>query len=110
MARNFTVHYGVLAGKHVVVEPIRPDHAEGVLVAGGHREDWKYLPIPGFSNAADARAWVEQALELYEQRLHFTFVLLDPQTSTVIGSSRYLNVRERDRGLEIGYTWLARSS
>jgi N-acetyltransferase len=105
----FRVCYERLAGKHVVLEPISLDHVEGLLAAGAHHEDWVYLPIPGFSKLEDARAFVDQALELYERRLHYTFVLVQPQTSTVIGSSRYLNVRERDRGLEVGYTWLARS-
>lgn len=105
----FRICYERLVGKHVVLAPISEHHVEGLLAAGSHHEDWQYLPIPGFSSADDARAWVAQALELHEKRLHYTFILLEAKTLTVIGSSRYLNVRERDRGLEIGYSWLARA-
>jgi RimJ/RimL family protein N-acetyltransferase len=106
---SFRISYERLAGRHVVLEPIAIEHAQGLFAAGGDRDDWAYLPIPGFSKLEDASAWVTQALELRAQNLHYTFVLVDPVTTAVIGSSRYLNVRERDRGLEIGYTWLARS-
>lgn len=98
-----------LVGESVVLEPIRMSHVDGLFDIGQVREDWTYLPIAGFSCRADTQKWVEQALELAEARSHFTFVLVQPSSGQVMGSTRYLNIRERDHGLEIGYTWLGRS-
>lgn len=97
-----------LQGQHVTLEPISLGHVDGLLEIGQEKEDWGYLPIPGFSSRDDAERWVQQALALAERGLHYTFVLLDPRSGRVMGSTRYLNVRARDHGLEIGYTWLGR--
>jgi N-acetyltransferase len=98
-----------LVGESVVLEPIRISHVDGLFDIGQVREDWAYLPISGFSCRADTQKWVEQALALAESGSHYTFVLVQPSSGQVMGSTRYLNIRERDHGLEIGYTWLGRS-
>jgi len=105
---KFQVSYERLVGEHVVVEPISEAHTKGLFEAGRTHEDWQYLPIPGFASPEDAHQWVQQALQLRARQMHYTFVLVQPRTGAVIGSSRYMNVRERDRGLEIGYSWLAK--
>lgn len=103
-----TINHQVLAGRHVRLEPVAEEHAEGLLQVGRNTDDWAYLPIPGFACIADSEKWVRQALGLAESGQHFTFVLVDPESEQIMGSSRYLNIRPRDRGLEIGYTWLGR--
>lgn len=99
----------VLRGRHVVLEPLCASHVDGLFEIGKEQDDWAYLPIPGFHRRDDASQWVEQALQLGEQGQHVTFVLLQPDSGAVMGSTRYLNIRARDHGLEIGYTWLARA-
>mgnify|MGYP005847193921 CR=1 FL=1 len=51
---------------------------------------------------------MQQALELARREMHYTYVLAEPSSGVLMGSTRYLNVRPRDHGLEIGYTWLGR--
>ena len=41
---------------------------------------------------------------------HVTYTLLDPRDNSPLGSSRYLNIRDKDRGLEIGWTWLGQKA
>ncbi len=105
---KFQLRYEPLVGEHVVAEPISEAHTQGLFEAGRHQEDWQYLPIPGFPTRDDAQRWVEQALALVAQNAQYPFVLVHAKTRTVIGSSRYLNIRELHRGLEVGYSWLAR--
>lgn len=105
---TFQVRYEKLVGDHVVLEPISEAHTQGLFAAGRNHEDWRYLPIPEFTALEDAHRWVEQALQLVAREMHYTFVLVHAKTGAVIGSSRYMNIRERDRGVEIGYSWLAR--
>jgi RimJ/RimL family protein N-acetyltransferase len=42
--------------------------------------------------------------------LSVAFATLDARTQRAIGSTRYLDIRPRDRGVEIGWTWLARAA
>lgn len=93
-------------GEHVILEPIAMSHIDGLFEIGQQMDDWAYLPIPGFCSRQEAEKWVGQALGLAERGLHFTFVLVHPSSGQLMGSTRYLNIRERDHGLEIGYTWL----
>lgn len=102
------VNYSVLAGSLVRLEPISLDHVQGLYNVGQAVEDWKYLPIPGFDALSHAQSWVEQSLDLVEQGQRFAFVLVSPQTQTIMGSSVYMNVQLADYSLEIGYTWLGK--
>ncbi len=105
---TMTVLPQVLSGHCVRLEPITEHHIDALFEIGQERDDWAYLPIGGFATISDAADWVRQALELAEQGQHHTYVLIDPRTDRVMGSSRYLNIRPRDHGLEIGYTWLGK--
>lgn len=105
---TISVDYQILSGRHVRLEPITEFHVDGLFAIGQQKEDWAYLPIAGFAQEADCEKWVQQALALAASGQHYTYVLIDPVSERVMGSSRYLNVRPRDHGLEIGYTWLGR--
>ena len=106
MDRGFAVHYDRLVGQHVRLEPIDRSHVPGLFHIGQNTEDWQYLPIPGFQSIRDAEEWVGQALHLAETGQQYAYVLIDPLHQSVMGSSRYLNVRPKHRGVEIGYSWL----
>lgn len=97
-----------LQGAHVVLEPISEIHIDGLYAVGQEAEDWVYLPVSAFRQRQDAERWVRQALGLAETGEHITFVMVHPATQEPMGSTRFLNIRARDHGLEIGYTWLGR--
>ena len=105
---TFEVVQPVLQGNHVRLEPLSEAHVEGLFGIGQQQDEWAYLPTGAFSSQADAEHWVRQALELARQGLHYPYALVQPTTGALMGSTRYLNVRPRDHGLEIGYTWLGR--
>lgn len=96
----------VLEGRHVRLEPLSQNHIDGLFAIGHRQDDWAYLPTGAFTSRADAEQWVQQGLALARKELHFPYVLVEPETGALMGSTRYLNVRPRDHGLEIGYTWL----
>lgn len=104
---SFIVKPLTLQGQHVKLAPIAMHHVDALFEIGQSKQDWAYLPITAFSQRAEAEHWVQQALALAEQGQHITFALIDPTTERLLGSTRYLNIRARDHGLEIGYTWLA---
>ncbi len=106
MDSGFDIHYDRLVGQHVRLEPIHQAHVPGLFDVGQHAEDWAYLPISGLNTIRQAEEWAMEAIDLAQAGLQYTYVLIDPVHQTIMGSSRYLNIRAKHRGLEIGYSWL----
>lgn len=98
----------ILENSRVRLEPLTSDHASGLLAVGQQAEDWAFLPRPCLASLDDTREWISAALAEQQRGLQLPFAILDQASGRVAGSSRYLNLRPRDRGLEIGWTWLGR--
>lgn len=103
---GFKINHQLLKGRAVELHPLAAVHVDGLFAIGQHDADWQYMPIPAFQVLDDAQRWVDQALALQERAEHLVYVLVEPTSRQVMGSSRYLNIRERDSVLEIGYSWL----
>jgi RimJ/RimL family protein N-acetyltransferase len=55
----------------------------------------------------DAVRFIDTALKAQAAGVELPFVIIEQATGRVIGSTRFLNISKKDRGLEIGWTWLA---
>ncbi len=98
-----------LEGQLVGLEPLHPQHEDGLLAAAQHPEIWQWLAPVGESREYFS-AWFNTSLAESEAGREGVFVTLDRSTGEPIGSTRYLNLREPHRGLEIGWTWLTPSA
>jgi RimJ/RimL family protein N-acetyltransferase len=83
------------------------EHAAALFEAGSDPAVWTYLPRPVFADVADARGWIDEALAGRDAGDQLPFVLVDPTSGRVVGSTRFLEIRREHRGLEIGWTWIA---
>ncbi len=92
----------VLRGEGVRLEPLQPEHANGLYTRGRTAADWSYLPRPCFIDLADARQWIDEA----NAPDQLAFAIVETGKDRVVGSTRYLNIRREHRALEIGWTWL----
>ena len=99
----------ILENRWVRLEPLALEHAQGLWNIGQQAEDWLWMPRPCFQSLEDTRGWLEEAIAQQQQGLQLGFAIVDKASGQIAGSSRYLNLRIRDRGLEIGWTWLGRS-
>ena len=93
-----------LTGNHVRLEPMRPVHAAALLEAGRSTEIWAWMPARPLT-AQTMDRWLEKALQAEAQGREYPFVVVRLEDDRVIGSSRYLDVQEEDRTVEIGWTW-----
>ena len=93
----------VLEGEHVRLEPMSQDHAQGLYNRGRSAADWTFMPRACFVDQADTRHWIDEALSQDNQ---LPFTIIEKQKNRVVGSTRYLNIRQEHRALEIGWTWL----
>jgi RimJ/RimL family protein N-acetyltransferase len=93
-----------LSGKHIRLEPLRPTHARALVEAGRSEEIWTWMPTAPLT-ADTLDGWLEKALHGEAQGREYPFVVVRLEDERVIGSTRYLDVQEDDRNVEIGWTW-----
>ncbi|HEY1286067.1 MAG TPA: GNAT family N-acetyltransferase [Solirubrobacterales bacterium] len=98
-----------LTGSIVELEPLRREHAEELWEAAQPAEIWRWLYHVGESREK-FDIWLELTLEAAAAGTEGPFATRDRRSGTLIGSSRYLNLRPPDRVLEIGWTWLTPSA
>jgi RimJ/RimL family protein N-acetyltransferase len=110
-----------LAGRLVRLEPLGPEHLDGLLAAALETPpgDFALTTVP--RDRAAVRAWLEEAEALARAGRAVPFATLEAASGRVVGSTRFGNVERwswpdrRERrppggadAVEIGWTWLAR--
>jgi RimJ/RimL family protein N-acetyltransferase len=93
----------ILSGQSVRLEPLGQEHAQGLYNRGRHAPDWQYMPRACFIDLADARQWIDEALDTPG---HLPFAIVEAGKGRAVGSTRFLNIRPEHRSAEIGWTWL----
>lgn len=94
-----------LEGSVVVLEPLEPEHSEGLWEAAQPNEIWDWLAPIGRDRAFFDR-WMQLSLDEARAGTEGPFATRELRSSELVGSSRYLNVRPADGVVEIGWTWL----
>ena len=96
-----------LEGRYVRLEPLAPSHAADLAAASGDAEIWRYMPVE-LLTTAQLDAWIADALAQQAAGAVLPFAIVERATGQAIGGTRYLTIMRKDRGIEIGWTWLAR--
>ena len=94
-----------LAGHHIQLEPLRPDHIPALAQVGLYPELWRLQPSP-ITTENDMRRYVESALHEQQNGSSLPFVIIDKGTNQIVGSTRYMDIVLQHHRLEIGATWL----
>jgi N-acetyltransferase len=97
-----------LEGAYVRLEPLALRHLDALCAVGLDEELWRWTTIQVRSRD-EMRAYIEAALHSQRQGSALPFATIDRASGRVVGSTRYGNIEPRDRRLEIGWTWIARS-
>ncbi|MEU8800478.1 GNAT family protein [Spirillospora sp. NPDC048819] len=96
----------VLSGRYVRLEPLSPEHAEGLFEASKDPAVWTWLSERQPATADDMRAMVGKALAHCEKKFRLPWAQIDAQTGEVAGTTSYYEVAPSHRSLCIGHTWL----
>ena len=97
-----------LKGRWLTLEPIDARHAEGLFDAMQDDEVCRYLTWPPPKALGEMLTLIQQAQEDMASGHALTYAQIWNATGRPIGSTRLLDVRPRDRQVEIGATFLAR--
>jgi RimJ/RimL family protein N-acetyltransferase len=84
-----------LEGPIVVLEPLGPEHVEGIRAAAADERIWTWMLT------TDPEVWLGYTLESGSMQ---PFAVL--QGETVVGSTSYMSLAPEHLRLEIGNTWL----
>ncbi len=97
-----------LEGHGVRLEPLRPDHADGLIAAAADGKLWElwFTSVPA---APDTAAYIAEALAGQRRGHMLPWAVRDLATDTLVGSTRYHDIVLGVERVEIGYTWYAAS-
>lgn len=96
-----------LEGTHVRLEPLGLQHLEPLCAVGLDPAIWEKATSV-IRTEADMRRYILTALEWHAQGTALAFAIVDRSSHTVVGSTRYANIDEGNKRLEIGWTWIGR--
>ncbi|MFM2325179.1 MAG: hypothetical protein RL244_2058 [Pseudomonadota bacterium] len=91
------------------LEPLGPQHAEGLAAAARDGELWK-LRVTGVPDPGDEAAYIATATQMQDAGSRLPFAVIDEASGRVLGSTSYHDILPAVKRLEIGYTWYARSA
>jgi RimJ/RimL family protein N-acetyltransferase len=97
-----------LEGEHVRLEPLAPGHAGALAeaIADGGLDALWYTIVPA---PASIPGWIGAALAQQAAGRALPFAVVRRRDARVVGSTRYMNVEETQRRLEIGTTFYSAS-
>ena len=93
-----------LEGRIVRLEPLRPEHEEGLWLASRDPRTWRWLSVVQPQTREEWHAFVAQALAAADAGTEIPLVTI--KGDEVVGSTRFLALRPEHRSVEIGWTWL----
>ena len=97
----------ILEGTHIRLEPLTLAHHAALCEVGLDPELWQWIPYRA-TTSDEMRAYVQSALDAKAAGTALPFATVERATGRVIGSTRYMNIDQANRRVEIGATWIAR--
>ncbi len=98
-----------LTGSLVALELLEERHADDLRTAASDPRVSQWLPVP-LHEPRWFEWWLADGLDALAQSREVTFATVRRADGVAVGSTRFIELRERDRGVEIGWTWLAPSA
>lgn len=95
----------VLSGRLVSLHPLSISHAVELAVAGRDESIWRLMPYGSVVNEERMSAHIRDVLERQTRGMDCPFAVISRKSESAVGCSRYLDIQEKHRALEIGGTW-----
>jgi len=94
-----------LQGEIVTLEPLAPEHFDGLLEASRPAEIWSWWSVD-MSSPEAFRRWFDEAVSARDEGVRSQLATLDARSGSPIGATSFMTLRPEHAGLEIGWTWL----
>src|SRR5262245_61130522 len=107
MAHGIDVRPVTLEANGVRLEPLSPDHHDGLVAAAADGRLWE-LWFTAVPEPDQTRAYIDAALLGQRDGHMLAWAVRELGSGAIIGSTRYHDVVSEIARVEIGYTWYAR--
>jgi RimJ/RimL family protein N-acetyltransferase len=99
-------HPVALERNGIRLEPLGPEHHDGLVAAAADGELWK-LWFTSVPDAAGAQAYIATALKGQSDGHMLPWAVRDLSDGAIVGTTRYHDIVPAIDRVEIGYTWYA---
>ena len=103
-----TLQPTVLEGRGIRLEPLEPQHHDGLLAAASDGRLWElwFTSVPDPQGVA---AYLAAALKGQAEGHMLPWAVRDLASGAIVGTTRYHDILAEVDRVEIGYTWYAKS-
>lgn len=98
-------HPTILQGETVDLIPLEKENFEELYQAASDKRLWEFIPSDG-SGREKFYEMYNFALAEREKGNHYPFIIYHKGIRKMIGSTRLFDIFQKDKKLEIGWTWL----
>jgi N-acetyltransferase len=95
-----------LEGELVRLEPLAPEHEDGLWEASRDERTWQWLSVFQPQTREEMHDYIDAALANRAAGEEFPLTTIRREDGRIVGSTRYLALRPEHRSVEIGWTWL----
>jgi len=97
-----------LEGRHVRLEAMRAEHADGLVAAGCGFGLFRFFPFP-METPDQMRSYVAEVVAGTSNGAVLPFTTIERATGRIVGSTCYWAIEPAHKRLEIGATWITPS-
>ena len=94
-----------LSGNFVELHPLTRAHFSELTALANDKRIWQHYPFDGTDDSRFSQT-LEQALVEKEKGTQIPFAIFHKQSKKLIGSTRFMEIVQVHKKLEIGFTWL----
>ncbi|MEK4229476.1 GNAT family N-acetyltransferase [Solibacillus sp. FSL H8-0538] len=95
----------ILENDVVLLRRMTMDDVDSIALVGLDERIWPYLSVT-LRTREDVEQYVKIAVTNQITDTEYPFVIIEKQTGKLVGSTRFMNISEQHKHLEIGSTWL----
>ncbi|UPW84781.1 GNAT family N-acetyltransferase [Lysinibacillus sp. Ag94] len=99
------MNFKALENEVVLLKPLEQQDTQGLLEAASYPEIWPHMSTT-IEKMLDVNNFVDKALATKREKTEFPFVIVDKKSGQIIGSTRFMDIDETHKRLEIGTTWI----
>jgi RimJ/RimL family protein N-acetyltransferase len=101
---NYQNNY-MLEDEHVLLRLLREDDYKNLLPFSVHEPDtWKYSLV-GAEDEDGLKNYLNIALQAWREEKEYPFIVFDKRSREYAGSTRFYDINEPFKTLQLGYTW-----
>ncbi len=99
-----------LEGEHVRLVPPDLKYVDDLVQAAEPNEIWEHIATAPGQSPEEMSTWMNEAIRETQNGTRIWFIVIRKSDERAIGATSYMDIHRKDRGLEIGGTWITTSA